>query len=29
MRAEIVRPLHHNLPSGDGGRNRWEIWLRD
>lgn len=29
MKAEIVRPRHRNPPSGDGGPNHWEIWLRD
>ena len=29
MRAEIVKPPHRNPPSGDGGPNHREIWLRD
>lgn len=29
MDAEIVRPRHRNPPSGDGGPNHWECWLRD
>jgi hypothetical protein len=27
--AEIVLPRHRNPPTGDGGPNHWEIWLRD
>jgi len=27
--AEVVLPRHRNPPSGDGGPNHWEIWLRD
>ena len=27
--AEIVLPKHKNPPSGDGGPNHWELWLRD
>jgi catechol 2,3-dioxygenase-like lactoylglutathione lyase family enzyme len=27
--AEIVLPRHRNPPSGDGGPNHWECWLRD
>lgn len=27
--AEIVKPRHRNPPSGDGGPNHWECWLRD
>jgi len=27
--AEIVMPRHRNPPSGDGGPNHWELWLRD
>jgi catechol 2,3-dioxygenase-like lactoylglutathione lyase family enzyme len=29
MGAEIVLPRHRNPPSGDGGPNHWECWLRD
>lgn len=29
MKAEVTRPRHRNPPSGDGGPNHWEIWLRD
>ena len=29
MNAEVVLPRHRNPPSGDGGPNHWEIWLRD
>jgi len=29
MNAEVVRTRHRNPPSGDGGPNHWEIWLRD
>jgi predicted enzyme related to lactoylglutathione lyase len=29
MHAEIVMPKHRNPPSGDGGPNHWECWLRD
>lgn len=29
LQAEIVRPRHRNPPTGDGGPNHWEIWLRD
>jgi len=27
--AEIVLPRHRNPPSGGGGPNHWELWLRD
>ena len=27
--AEIVLPRHRNPPTGDGGPNHWECWLRD
>ena len=27
--AEIVLPRHRNPPSGEGGPNHWECWLRD
>ena len=27
--AEIVMPRHRNPPSGGGGPNHWECWLRD
>lgn len=29
MGAEVVKPRHRNPPSGDGGPNHWECWLRD
>lgn len=29
MGAEVVMPRHRNPPSGDGGPNHWELWLRD
>lgn len=29
MQAQIVMPKHRNPPSGDGGPNHWELWLRD
>jgi hypothetical protein len=29
MMAEVVKPRHRNPPSGDGGPNHWEYWLRD
>ena len=29
MKAEVAKPRHRNPPSGDGGPNHWEIWLRD
>ena len=29
MGAEIILPRHRNPPSGDGGPNHWECWLRD
>jgi hypothetical protein len=29
IRAEVVIPKHRNPPSGDGGPNHWECWLRD
>lgn len=29
MNAEVVLPRHRNPPTGDGGPNHWEIWLRD
>jgi len=29
MRAEVVIPKHRNPPTGDGGPNHWECWLRD
>lgn len=29
LRAEIVLPRHRNPPSGEGGPNHWEVWLRD
>lgn len=29
MKAEVVLPRHRNPPTGDGGPNHWECWLRD
>ena len=29
MNVEIVMPRHRNPPTGDGGPNHWECWLRD
>jgi catechol 2,3-dioxygenase-like lactoylglutathione lyase family enzyme len=29
MKAEVVKPRHRNPPSGKGGPNHWECWLRD
>lgn len=29
MGAEVVKPPHRNPPSGDGGPNHRECWLRD
>jgi len=29
MKARIVKPKHRNPPSGGGGPNHWECWLRD
>jgi catechol 2,3-dioxygenase-like lactoylglutathione lyase family enzyme len=29
MKAEIIMPVHRNPPSGGGGPNHWECWLRD
>ena len=29
MQIEMVLPRHRNPPSGDGGPNHWECWLRD
>jgi hypothetical protein len=29
MKADIVKPRHRNPPSGEGGPNHWECWLRD
>jgi catechol 2,3-dioxygenase-like lactoylglutathione lyase family enzyme len=29
MKADIVLPSHRNPPSGSGGPNHWECWLRD
>jgi catechol 2,3-dioxygenase-like lactoylglutathione lyase family enzyme len=29
LQARIVLPRHRNPPSGEGGPNHWEIWLRD
>jgi catechol 2,3-dioxygenase-like lactoylglutathione lyase family enzyme len=29
MRADIVLPRHRNPPTGKGGPNHWECWVRD
>jgi catechol 2,3-dioxygenase-like lactoylglutathione lyase family enzyme len=29
MNVEVVNPRHRNPPSGDGGPNHWECWIRD
>jgi catechol 2,3-dioxygenase-like lactoylglutathione lyase family enzyme len=29
LEAPIVLPRHRNPPSGDGGPNHWECWIRD
>jgi catechol 2,3-dioxygenase-like lactoylglutathione lyase family enzyme len=29
LKAQVVLPRHRNPPSGDGGPNHWECWLRD
>lgn len=29
LNAEVVKERHRNPPSGEGGPNHWEIWLRD
>jgi len=29
MEVQILKPRHRNPPSGDGGPNHWECWLRD
>jgi hypothetical protein len=29
MNAEVVKSRYRNPPSGDGGPNYWECWLRD
>jgi catechol 2,3-dioxygenase-like lactoylglutathione lyase family enzyme len=29
MKAQVLMPRHRNPPSGDGGPNHWEVWLRD
>ena len=29
LNAAVVLPRHRNPPTGDGGPNHWEIWLRD
>ena len=29
MKAEVVKARHRNPPSGGGGPNHWECWLRD
>jgi catechol 2,3-dioxygenase-like lactoylglutathione lyase family enzyme len=29
LKAEMVLPRHRNPPSGEGGPNHWECWLRD
>jgi catechol 2,3-dioxygenase-like lactoylglutathione lyase family enzyme len=29
MGVEVVKPRHRNPPTGDGGPNHWECWIRD
>ncbi len=29
LKAEVLKPRHRNPPSGGGGPNHWECWLRD
>jgi catechol 2,3-dioxygenase-like lactoylglutathione lyase family enzyme len=29
LEAEVVLPRHRNPPSGQGGPNHWELWIRD
>jgi catechol 2,3-dioxygenase-like lactoylglutathione lyase family enzyme len=29
LQPPIVLPRHRNPPSGDGGPNHWECWIRD
>jgi hypothetical protein len=29
LKPEIVQPRHRNPPSGEGGPNHWECWIRD
>ena len=29
LKAQIILPRLRNPPTGDGGPNHWEIWLRD
>jgi catechol 2,3-dioxygenase-like lactoylglutathione lyase family enzyme len=29
MDAKIFKPAHRNPPTGQGGPNHWECWLRD
>jgi catechol 2,3-dioxygenase-like lactoylglutathione lyase family enzyme len=29
LQAEVILPRHRNPPTGDGGPNHWECWLRD
>ena len=29
MKAKVVKARHRNPPSGGGGPNHWECWLRD
>jgi catechol 2,3-dioxygenase-like lactoylglutathione lyase family enzyme len=29
LRAQVLMPKHRNPPSGEGGPNHWECWLRD
>ena len=29
MNADVILPCHRNPPTGEGGPNHWEIWLRD
>lgn len=29
LQADVVKPKHRNPPTGPGGPNHWECWLRD
>jgi hypothetical protein len=29
LKAEVVMARHRNPPSGEGGPNHWELWLKD
>jgi len=29
LNAQVIKPRHRNPPSGGGGPNHWECWLRD